>query len=720
MSVRGTLSVFIYCASLLQSEVSRLDRAVTFAAKNDWSRVEEESRLYGRENPGSEPAAILHANALIHLSQPFDAALELEEFLKAHLSSVPAGKLYAALLVDVIGDRGKAEEVLHRCSEIAPGDPEVWEGLGKLSLAYRKPDQAAANFRKAAGLAPGNAVYAAELAHSLEDDPQAEKQYQEAIRLNEASAAPASSVYVSYAEFLAKTGRYAESIGDYTKALALDARSSDAYHGRATAFLKTGELRKAETDALAAIRENPRRRDSRQVLIGIYRAQEQPDKMKAQADALEAILAAEQNELAQGREMRGSLNQAESLLAAGKFADAIAPYERVIQVMPSFYEAYFGLGMAYQQTGQTAKAKGALEKYLSFQPLSADGHAALGLLLASDHRNTEARPELERAIQLNPELPEPRKALAHLLLDARDYKGAAAILELVMTAGGAADSEAFVLAANSRFSAGEKQKAIEICETGLRSFPSDAALEDFYALLLEDCGKTDACKIRALTALRQNPASPAYLKLVTDLLIETKPLDSATTDMVNRTRQSLPEDAGAQYLYAKWAYAVNYLDVALTAAEGVAAQPGADSRMKTRALTLAALTEDRLGDRAKADAAYREALNLNRSLTSPDPQAALAYVDFLKKESREAEAGKLVDEILRWSPAYGPAHLRRALALERAGRSEEAAREAQLALQATGDDRAMERAAHDLLAKTYSAGGRQDRAKEHVDWLTTH
>ena len=85
--------------------------------------------MHLREHPDSEAATVLHATALIRLSQPFDAALELEDYLRKFPNKVEAAKLYAALLVDVVNDRPKAEEILLQCSKLAPRDAGVQEGL---------------------------------------------------------------------------------------------------------------------------------------------------------------------------------------------------------------------------------------------------------------------------------------------------------------------------------------------------------------------------------------------------------------------------------------------------------------------------------------------------------------------------------------------------------------------------------------------------------------
>jgi Flp pilus assembly protein TadD len=110
--------------------------------------------------------------------------------------------------------------------------------------------------------------------------------------------------------------------------------------------------------------------------------------------------------------VRTLLGLAESTLRQGKFIEAIPPYEELIKKVPTFYEAYFGLGISYSQTGRLADAETALRQYLSFQPVSADGRAALGVLLLQLQRGPEAVTELKQALQIDPSLDEARKALA--------------------------------------------------------------------------------------------------------------------------------------------------------------------------------------------------------------------------------------------------------------------------------------------------------------------
>jgi hypothetical protein len=80
----------------------------------------------------------------------------------------------------------------------------------------------------------------------------------------------------------------------------------------------------------------------------------------------------------------------------------------------------------------------------------------------------------------------------------------------------------------------------------------------------------------------------------------------------------------------------------------------------------------------------------------------------------------VADEILKWDPAYGPAHFERAKMLAQQGQAEEAAKEGELALQDGRGTEADLRAYHAFLAKTYFALGRESDAQVHQAWIESH
>jgi tetratricopeptide (TPR) repeat protein len=707
----------------IAGEESDLAAARRYAAAGDWKEAEHHARLHMQKEPRDGSAAVLHAEALIHLGQPFDAALETEKLLESQPDHVGGLKLYAALLVDVLGESQRAEPVLAKAAELAPKDWEVWEALGKLHFRLRRHGDAVRAFRTACGLAPSNPELASELARALEesdDDRPAEEAHQRAIRLNQQLERPLAVVYVRFGTFLANRNRLNESLQAFDKALRFDPHSADALFGRALACENAGNLRAAEADALAVLRESPARRDARQLLIRVYRGLGDDAKVDEQVNAVKKLADEEQAGLARFRELHAALNKAERLLAEGNFHEARAPYEKVVELSPTFYEAWFALGICYSQTGDSARGEAALKRYLEFQPLSADGHSALGLLLFGMKRPAEAHDELSRALELAPELDEPRTALAKLALDAREYPQAISLLEPLLVGPGGGDADAYSIGATARFLLGRREEALALCEEGMRRHPDSVMLEERHVSFLIACGRTEACRRSAAEWYSRRRDSPRYRRLVAELLLMNAPLNDETEQAVRGIATERPQDAYSHYLLGKWARVRSLHTLARDEAIQACALAGTDERMQVSCLTLEGVAEEALTEFDKAEAAFRKAWDMNCLLDPPSGEEAMWYVDFLMGAGRSEEASARARELLRWDPLQGPAHLVLARVLADQGQRVDAAGEAEAALRCQSDDTQHVRAVHALLATLYHVLGRDKDAAVHEAWIREH
>ena len=407
----------------------------------------------------------------------------------------------------------------------------------------------------------------------IDDAPQAEAQHRRALALNRALKPPLAGVYTRFATFLSNRNRPQESLAAFNQALKIEPRSSDALFGRTGLYEKLGNLRAAEADALAALRGTPERRDIHQLLIRVYRGLGESAKVDAEVASVKRLADAEQAEIARYRDLRASLNTAERQLAEGKFREAIVPYEKIVGLMPGFYEAWFALGVCYSQTGDGPRAEAALHRYLELQPLSADGHAALGLVLFAANRLADARPALERALELNPALDEPRVALAKLALDRREHERALAYLDPLLQRPEAPDANVYAMSATARFQLGKKEDALSVCEQGLAKHPDSVPLEELHTSFLIDCGRTEACRLRAARWYAQAAALPRYIRCMTELLVINRPLEDATGAAVRKFVAANPGEASAHYLLAKWERAQSHFENARNEAVRAAFSP---------------------------------------------------------------------------------------------------------------------------------------------------
>lgn len=107
-----------------------------------------------------------------------------------------------------------------------------------------------------------------------------------------------------------------------------------------------------------------------------------------------------------------------ALIAQEKFAEAIAPLRKAVEIYPVYDYAWVDLGIAQMRLGEEAAAETSLKRALRLNGNNAEGHLALGALYMGAARGDLARRHLERAVRLKPTLEEARFNLGVLYLRA--------------------------------------------------------------------------------------------------------------------------------------------------------------------------------------------------------------------------------------------------------------------------------------------------------------
>jgi tetratricopeptide (TPR) repeat protein len=457
-----------------------LRKGKEFGSKHQWREAEESFRSCYLANPNSVDAVVLHAEALIQVELSFDAALELQEFLKEHPDAVRVLELHAVLAAGTLHDRLLAEGDLEKVVKLVPQKFQAWKSLGDLYMDELRSEYAARAYASASHLRPNDAVTSASLAFAYMQSGAHDKaavEFNRALKLVSAGSANSSGPAVDtaivqflYGQFLLDQGHAEGAVVALSKALAINLRSPDAYYWRARAYEKLKDFDHAKKDALQAIRLAPGRKEAPLLLVTLYRNEGDRDKAQEYAEMVQKIGEQEQAEASFGRTLRDALDKAEPLLRQGRFEEATPQYEAIIKMLPTFYEAYFALGMCYGQTGRPGEAEARFRKYLSFQPLSADGHAALGILLLQQKKVQDATPELEKALQIDPSMDEIRKALASVYLG--DGRPAEAV-RVLNTAKKTTDADSIKLLATALLQDGKRAAALAEIKRLLVVHPDD-------------------------------------------------------------------------------------------------------------------------------------------------------------------------------------------------------------------------------------------------------
>jgi tetratricopeptide (TPR) repeat protein len=280
---------------------------------------------------------------------------------------------------------------------------------------------------------------------------------------------------------------------------------------------------------------------------------------------------------------------------------------------------------------------------------------------------------------------------------------------------------AYLSAARAYMAQGKFAKAVESLDPMLDADP-DAGSEPYLTLM--ECRLKLGQKEEALEAaergVKRYPASGPLLKAAGALILQERPSSERAGELLERATKAMPQDPGAHYAYGLWALLNHREEIAIAAERRAVALSPADDLFKVQAQTFIGAAEDALKRPQRAEAAFRAALAVNRKLPNPNPSPALEFEMFLTRQSRQIEAQKLNDEILKFAPGFGPAHLERAKYLSAQGDLESAVAEAKIALDQAGSDQKGLRAAHAFLARTCFALGRMDEAEVHQSWIESH
>ena len=448
------------------------------ARENKWAEAEREFRIAHQQDPASPDAQVGHAEALVKIGQPFDAALELQSFLHDHPNSARAHELYAVVALAIKDDFLVAEKEMEQVVRLTPNDGMAWKSLGDIYVDHATPKEAIEAYKKASRLLPRDPSIVAALAdaYAQAEDSQARETFARAVKMSE--IAPDSpharrnkaGVKYLYGRYLLDQGRAQESIAAITGALAYNPHSAVALNLRARGYEAVGDYKRAEADALQALEFGPRDKQGPLLLIDIYRKLQDVENVRKYAEMAQKLVDEEQDRSSFAREVRRLLGVAEAALREGRFGEAIPPYEDLINKVPTFYESYLGVGMCYSQTGRLSDAETAFRKYLSFQKVSGDGHATLGVLLLQLGRGQEAAPELEQALLIDPSLDEARKALASEYV--REFKLEEAVRTL-RAARGTKDTQLIVMLAGVLMQKGDAAGAQRELGRALAIQPDD-------------------------------------------------------------------------------------------------------------------------------------------------------------------------------------------------------------------------------------------------------
>ena len=105
----------------------------------------------------------------------------------------------------------------------------------------------------------------------------------------------------------------------------------------------------------------------------------------------------------QARLRRGPQQPGRSLLPPGRIDEAIAHYQKALEIRPDYAEAHNNLGIALAGRGRIDEAIAHFQKALEIKPDYAEAHNNLGIALAGRGRIDEAIAHFQKALEIKPD-----------------------------------------------------------------------------------------------------------------------------------------------------------------------------------------------------------------------------------------------------------------------------------------------------------------------------
>jgi len=345
-----------------------------------------------------------------HLRQ-FDAALiAFKTAIQCDASLVPAHLALAETYI-VMGNQTEALRAYTQALSVEPKEVSALRGAAAIYLRNENNQKAVTLLEKLIALEPGDRQAHVDLgaAYAATSQPdRAEAQFREALRLKPDDPGALTGLGNLYE----KKGDDDRAIPFLTQAIKFAPQVFEPRFVLGSAYNRLGRYTEARTELEAALRLGGA--ESPEIYYQLARAYgnlgmvEQRRTMLAKFSELTSKgKTATENQRSAAR----LLQEAESLIAAGKLQDAVANLQRAQFLQPTNDHILFRLASVEYDLKDYSSARSNVQQAIQIAPSEWVYHFLLGLTEADSGRFLQARTSLEVAAQLNPSRAEIEQAL---------------------------------------------------------------------------------------------------------------------------------------------------------------------------------------------------------------------------------------------------------------------------------------------------------------------
>ncbi|MCE9562991.1 MAG: tetratricopeptide repeat protein [Planctomycetes bacterium] len=221
---------------------------------------------------------------------------------------------------------------------------------------------------------------------------------------------------------------------------------------------------------------------------------------------------------------------------AGRLPEALAAFQRAIELQPEHAGAHNNLGNVFKKLGRFDEAIQSITQAVRLDPTAADLHVNLGYLQRQMGRLDAAGASLRQALQLEPRRLDALKALASTLFDLGSAAEAVVVLRECLTIS-PHDADTLNDLGNALRQLERHDEAVTCYREALKYHPNLGAVPANLANLLSEEGKTDEARQLYEQAHRLRP-SPMFR-----ILSETQlPVIPDSIEQLESVRTQLSEN----------------------------------------------------------------------------------------------------------------------------------------------------------------------------------